>query len=74
MSNRIISYSSLGGDLKKAFKNWLIQKDPELISFPFKGMHVKGYAFVYQACQYLIIMYLINGKAQSGLINVNEEF
>ena len=74
MSSRIVSYSSLSGELKKAFKNWVNQKNPELISFPFKGMHVKGYAFDYQKCKYMIIMYLKNEPAKMNLLQVNEAF
>lgn len=60
MSNKIISYSNLKGEVKNAFKNWLQVREPELVSFPFKGQHVKGYVFDYEKCKYLVIMYLAN--------------
>ncbi|MFT4601035.1 MAG: hypothetical protein ACI857_001212 [Arenicella sp.] len=75
MSNRIISYSSMGKDLKNAFKNWLKLTDRELVSFPFKGNHVKGYLFDYQKCKYLIVMYLKNDPSiEIDMADFNEEF
>jgi hypothetical protein len=74
MSNRIVSYSRLSEELKMAFRIWLNQKKPELISFPFKGMHVKGYAFDYQMCKYMVIMYLKNEPNNMNALHVNETF
>lgn len=75
MKNTIISYQSLQGDLKNAFKNWLRQKNPDLVSFPYKGEHVKGYIFDYQTCKYLIVMYLSNTSPENlGTPFVVEEF
>ncbi len=74
MTNKIISYQSLKGEVKKAFKNWLQQKDPDLVSFPFKGQHVKGYIFDYETCKYLVIMYLSNNTPNSlDIAFVNED-
>ncbi len=75
MKNTIVSYSSLKGEIKKAFRNWLSDHDPSLISFPFKGRHMKGYVFDYQACKYLVIMYLAGDTSEAlDLTYLHEEF
>lgn len=73
MKNTIISYKSLKGEVKKSFRNWLVEKDPSLISFPFKGRHMKGYVFDYETCKYLVIMYLAGEPADAFDISLLHE-
>jgi hypothetical protein len=65
MNNKVVSFSSLTGDLKKAFINWVNLKSPNLISFPYNGKHMKGYLFDYESCKYVVIMYLFNDTTRN---------
>lgn len=56
MNNTIITYAGLSKELKAAFKEWLAFKAPQLISFPLKGKHMKGYVFNHQQGNYLVVM------------------
>lgn len=76
--NTVISYNSLSLDLKKAFRNWLDLKPRDLISFPFKGKHMKGYIFDYDQKKYLVVMQLQLDDATISTpeienLNLNEE-
>jgi hypothetical protein len=77
MKNTIISYANLSKELKAAFRQWLQLKTPDLISFPFKGQHMKGYIFNHMDNNYLIIMQLAGMESLDDSIDnidVNEEF
>ncbi|MBD3636416.1 MAG: hypothetical protein HUJ25_03665 [Crocinitomicaceae bacterium] len=69
MKNTVISYANLSKELKQAFSRWLRFSTPELISFPFKGMHMKGYIFNHDEQNYLVVMQLQHNNE----INVNLE-
>ncbi|UKN01404.1 hypothetical protein K6119_16885 [Paracrocinitomix mangrovi] len=70
MTNTIISYANLSEDLKTAFKNWLTRNAPDLVSFPFKGKHMKGYIFNHQEKKYLVVMKLATGNGEE-ILNAN---
>lgn len=76
MLNTIISYPNLSDDARVAFKTWLDSKPRELISFPFKGKHLKGYLFDYDFKKYLVVMQLqVNSREQVSLefARINEQ-
>jgi len=51
----IVYYSDLSLTIKKAIKDFLLVRTPEIISFPFKGKHMKGFFFIWENINYLII-------------------
>ena len=55
MRNTIISYANLSQDVKMAFKEWLEARTRDLISFPFRGKHMRGYIFNHDQNNYLVI-------------------
>jgi len=51
----IVYYSDLSTTIKSAIKDFLLVRSPEIISFPFKGKHMKGFFFIWDNINYLII-------------------
>jgi len=51
----IVYYSDLSTTIKNAIKDFLLVRSPEIISFPFKGKHMKGFFFIWDNINYLII-------------------
>lgn len=51
----IVYYSDLSTTIKNAIKDFLLVRSPEIISFPFKGKHMKGFFFIWENINYLII-------------------
>ena len=51
----IVYYSDLSATIKNAIKDFLLVRSPEIISFPFKGKHMKGFFFIWENINYLII-------------------
>lgn len=51
----IVYYHDLSSSIRDAIKNFFLDKTPEIISFPFKGRHMKGFFFMWENITYLII-------------------
>lgn len=51
----IVYYHDLSSSIKEAVKKFFVEKTPEIISFPFKGRHMKGFFFMWENITYLII-------------------
>lgn len=60
----IVYYHDLSSNIREAVKKIFLEKAPEIISFPFKGRHMKGFFFMWENITYLIIKSEIvrNGK------------
>lgn len=60
----IVFYQDLSASLKAAVKKLLLEKTPEIISFPFKGRHMRGFFFIWENITYLIVKSEVkrNGK------------
>ena len=69
MKNRIITYSNLSDELKKAFRTWLNMAHREIVTFPFKGRDTEGYIFDHEQQQYLVVM---SAKQRLTIPNVLE--
>ena len=51
----IVYYNDLSLSIKEAVKKLFSERAPEIISFPFKGRHMKGFFFIWENITYLII-------------------
>jgi hypothetical protein len=51
----IVYYNELSSSIKKAIKDFFSERAPDIISFPFKGKHMKGFFFIWDNINYLII-------------------
>jgi hypothetical protein len=51
----IVYYNELSAAIKKAINDVFTQRAPEIISFPFKGKHMKGFFFLWDNINYLVI-------------------
>ncbi len=60
----IVYYHDLSSSIRDAIKTFFLEKTPEIISFPFKGRHMKGFFFIWENITYLIIKAEVvrNGK------------
>lgn len=74
MKNTIISYANLSQDVKEAFKSWLTDRARDLISFPFKGKHMKGYIFNHGTNNYLVVMALNADRPVSANYDDEDDF
>lgn len=74
MRNTIISYANLSQEVKAAFRYWLNDRTRDLISFPFKGKHMKGYIFNHENNNYLVVMQLQHEGPMSANYDDDEDF
>ena len=51
----IVYYHDLSLTIKEAIRKLFTERTPEIISFPFKGRHMKGFFFIWENITYLII-------------------
>lgn len=51
----IVYYNELSTSVRQAIKEFFAGRTPEIISFPFKGKHMKGFFFIWENINYLII-------------------
>lgn len=51
----IVYFNELSQSIKEAIKKLFTERTPEIISFPFKGRHMKGFFFMWDNITYLII-------------------
>jgi hypothetical protein len=51
----IVYFNELSLGIKEAIKKLFSERTPEIISFPFKGRHMKGFFFMWENITYLII-------------------
>lgn len=51
----IVYYSDLSITIKKAITDFFKERKPDIISFPFNGKHMKGFFFLWENINYLII-------------------
>ncbi|MBI3133467.1 MAG: hypothetical protein HYZ14_02220 [Bacteroidetes bacterium] len=51
----IVYYNDLSMAIKDAVKKLFSERTPEIISFPFKGRHMRGFFFIWENITYLII-------------------
>lgn len=61
----IVFISELAQNVKDAVLKFFTLKNPDVISFPFKGRHMKGFFFNWNNTSYLII--------KSEVVNVGEK-
>jgi len=51
----IVYYNDLSLSIKDAVKKFFSERAPEIISFPFKGRHMRGFFFIWESVTYLVI-------------------
>jgi hypothetical protein len=51
----IVYYNELSAAIKNAINDVFSTRRPEIISFPFKGRHMKGFFFLWDNINYLVI-------------------
>lgn len=68
MKNVIVKLSELTGELKQSVQNLLKESDPEVIAFPYRGKHVRGFIYSWKDISYLIIQNVVSGG------NIEDDF
>jgi len=63
MESVIIHKAELQGELQLAVKNWMRKQRPQLIAFPYKGLHMRGYNFYWNNISYFIIKEIVSKKS-----------
>lgn len=64
----IVYYSELSLTIQQAIKDLLKNKNPEIISFPFKGKHMRGFFFLWENIKYLVIKSEVIKKGDQTLL------
>lgn len=64
----IVYYSELSLTIQQAIKDLLKNKSPEIISFPFKGKHMRGFFFLWDNIKYLVIKSEVIKKGNQTLL------
>lgn len=51
----IVYYHELSQGIREAIRKFFMERTPEIISFPFRGKHMRGFFFMWENMTYLII-------------------
>lgn len=51
----IVYYHELSQTVREAIRKFVVERAPDIISFPFRGKHMRGFFFMWENMTYLII-------------------